>query len=238
MQSEIAVTDVFQGRPLESMNRELEALNAEQRLQWALEHLPGRHVLSSSFGIQSAVLLHMATQIVPDMPVLLIDTGYLFPETYRFIEDLDKRLHLNLQVFTPQTTPAWQETRFGKLWEQGLEGIEQYNQMNKVEPMRRGLRELGAETWFAGLRREQSRSRSDLGVLRAQERRFKVHPLIDWSNRDVHRYLTRHDLPYHPLWEQGYMSVGDVHTSQPLLPGMSVEETRFHGLKRECGIHE
>ncbi|MEW8432014.1 MAG: phosphoadenosine phosphosulfate reductase family protein, partial [gamma proteobacterium symbiont of Ctena orbiculata] len=68
--------------------------------------------------------------------------------------------------------------------------------------------------------------------------RFKVHPVIDWHNRDVHRYLQKHNLPYHPLWEQGYASVGDVHTSRPLELGMHEEETRFFGLKRECGIHE
>ena len=223
---------------LEEKNRELELLNPQHRIEWALEFLPGEHILSSSFGIQSAVNLHLVTQVKPDIPVLLIDTGYLFPETYRFIEELDKRLSLNLKVVRPEMTPAWQEARFGRLWEKGLDGIKQYNTMNKVTPMQKALKDYQVGTWFAGLRRDQSQSRSNLGVLRIQDKRFKVHPIIDWTNRDVHFYLKKHDLPYHPLWEKGYMSVGDVHTSQPLLPGMSVEETRFMGLKRECGIHE
>jgi len=75
-------------------------------------------------------------------------------------------------------------------------------------------------------------------VLAVSVGRFKLHPVIDWSNRDVYLYLKRHNLPYHPLWDQGYVSVGDTHTSRPLQPGMREEDTRFFGLKRECGLHE
>lgn len=98
----------------------------------------------------------------------LTDTGYLFPETYRFIDQLTDQLKLNLQVFRAEQSPAWQEARYGKLWEQGVEGIEKYNQINKVEPMNRALETLGAQSWFAGLRREQSGSRANLPVLAVQ----------------------------------------------------------------------
>ncbi len=104
--------------------------------------------------------------------------------------------------------------------------------------MQRALKELEAGAWFAGLRRQQSDSRGGLPVLRVQEGRYKIHPVIDWSNRDVHRYLQRHNLPYHPLWERGYVSVGDTHSSRPLEPGMREQDTRFFGLKRECGLHD
>ena len=97
---------------------------------------------------------------------------------------------------------------------------------------------LEVGSWFAGLRRQQSSSRSELPVLRIQDGRFKMHPIIDWSNRDVYRYLTQHNLPYHPLWERGYVSVGDWHSSRPLTAGMREEDTRFSGLKRECGLHD
>jgi phosphoadenosine phosphosulfate reductase len=223
---------------LHTVNQHLEGLSAEQRVHWAVQFLPGTQVLSSSFGIQSAVMLHLLTSVKADIPVLLIDTGYLFAETYQFIDQLSERLQLNLQVFRSQHSAAWQEARFGRLWEQGLEGLQQYNQINKVEPMQQALNKLEVGSWFAGLRREQSSSRADLPVLRLQDGRFKLHPLIDWSNRDVHRYLSRHNLPYHPLWELGYVSVGDHHTSQPLTLGMHEEDTRFFGLKRECGLHD
>lgn len=216
----------------------LESATAEERVTWALARLPGSFVLSSSFGIQSAVLLHLMSQIRPNIPVLLVDTGYLFPETYQFVETLRDRLNLNLNVVSSNWTSARLEAVHGRLWEQGVEDIERYNQLMKVEPMERALDELGVVTWFAGLRRQQSGSRQDRPVIeRRQDGRYKVYPLIDWSNRDIHQYLVKHDLPYHPLWEEGYVSVGDWHTSRPLMPGMSEEETRFFGLKRECGLH-
>ena len=220
------------------MNRELEAATAEKRVALTLENFPGHVVLTSSFGAQSAVCLHMAIAQQADLPVVLIDTGYLFPETYRFIDELSERLALNLQIFRAPHGPAWQEARYGKLWEQGLEGIERYNHMNKVEPMQRALKELAALAWISGLRRQQAKSRQHLDVLLWRNGRCKVHPLIDWTDRDVYRYLSQHDLPYHPLWEQGYVSIGDVHTTRRLVDGMTPEETRFFGLKRECGLHE
>lgn len=238
MDSVVDRTGVNVKQSLDTINEQLEISSAEERVLWAVENLPGEQVLSSSFGIQSAVLLHMVTRVRPDIPVLLIDTGYLFPETYRFVEELRTRLDLNLKVVVPKFTRAWQEAQYGKLWEHGLEGLERYNDLNKVQPMKQALAEMGVGAWFAGLRREQSQSREALAVLRVQDERIKVHPLIDWNNRDVFRYLEKYGLPYHPLWEKGYESVGDVHSSQPLLAGMAVEDTRFGGLKRECGIHD
>lgn len=223
---------------LAEVNRVLASLTARQRIAWTLSALPGTQVLSSSFGIQSAVMLHLMQTSLPRIPVVVIDTGYLFTETYQFIDSLSKRLQLNLHIYRATHSPAWQEARHGQLWQQGLEGLNQYNQINKVEPMQRAFKELGVSSWYAGLRHEQSESRRDLSVLRIQDGRFKVHPIIDWSNRDVHQYLVQHDLPYHPLWEQGYTSVGDYHSSQPLMEGMRDEDTRFFGLKRECGLHE
>ncbi|QKJ03223.1 phosphoadenylyl-sulfate reductase [Yersinia mollaretii] len=223
---------------LAEINRELESLTAQDRVSWALDNLPGEFVLSSSFGIQAAVCLHLVTRLRPDIPVILTDTGYLFPETYQFIDALTEKLQLNLQVFRAPQSPAWQEARYGKLWEQGVEGIERYNELNKVEPMNRALETLGAQTWFAGLRREQSGSRAQLPVLAVQRGVFKLLPIIDWDNRQIYHYLTQNGLSYHPLWEQGYLSVGDTHTTRKWEPGMSEEETRFFGLKRECGLHE
>jgi len=224
-------------RLLSELNAGLEALSAEERIIWSLRNLPGEQALSSSFGIQSALMLHMMTRIKADIPVILIDTGYLFAETYQFIDCLCDRLKLNLHSFQPQISAAWQEARQGKLWLQGKEGIDNYNQKHKVEPMQRALKALGVNSWFAGLRREQASTRKSLPVLSIQQGRFKIHPVIEWHKRDVHRYLTEQQLPYHPLWEAGYVSVGDRHTSMPLQVGMNEEQTRFYGLQRECGLH-
>jgi len=222
---------------VDAMNADLEQMTAEERVTWALTHLPGKHALSSSFGAQAAVSLHMVTRQAPGLPVILVDTGYFFPETYRFIDELAVRLELNLKIYQPQMSPAWLEARYGRLWEQGIDGIERYNDLRKTEPMRRALTELGISTWFAGLRRDQSESRRNIKPLEWRDGRWKVLPILDWSDRDVFEYLTRHDLPYHPLWEQGYVSIGDWHTTRTLAEAGDAEATRFFGLKRECGIH-
>ncbi len=226
------------GRDLAAANARLARATPQERVAWAVAEFGERLVVSSSFGIQAAVTLHLATRAAPDIPVIFIDTGYHFPETYRFVDELTERLQLNLKVYRAELSPAWQEARWGKLWEQGLDGLERYNRMNKVEPMNRALEELGAGAWLAGLRREQAESRSKLTVLALQNGRVKVHPILEWSNKQVHEYLKAYDLPYHPLWEQGYVSVGDVHSTAKWEPGMSEAETRFFGLKRECGLHE
>ena len=223
---------------LADINDMLEKMTAQQRVAWALNNLPDTHIVSSSFGAQSAVMLHMLTQVQPDIPVVLTDTGYLFPETYKFIDELVEKLNLNLHVYRADMSSAWQEARFGRLWEQGVEGIEKYNKLNKVEPMQRALRELNAGTWFAGLRRSQSDTRGKLPVLQKVGQQFKLYTIIDWSNKDLHYYLKDNELSYHPLWEQGYVSIGDWHTTQSLQEGMSEQDTRFFGLKRECGLHE
>jgi len=215
----------------------LEKHTAEERVRWALERFRPDIMLSTSFGVQSAVLLHMVTRQWPDIPVVMVDTRYLFPETYRFADELTERLKLNLKVYRAQVSAAWLEARYGKMWEQGVDGIERYNQINKVEPMQRAIRELGARGWITGLRRQQSKSRQEVGVLQKQGDLIKVQPIIDWTDKMVYDYLKKYDLPYHPLWEQGYVSIGDVHTTRPLTANMTEEETRFFGLKRECGLH-
>ena len=216
---------------------ELRSLGAEQRVAWTLARFPGCTVLSSSFGAQAAVLLHMATRQQPDLPVVLVDTGYLFPETYRFVDSLSERLQLNLHVYRPPVSPAWLEARHGRLWEQGVAGLEHYNRIHKVEPMQRALDDLGASAWLSGIRRDQATTRAQRNIVERQNGRIKVHPILDWNDRDIYRYLRRHDLPYHPLWHEGYVSIGDVHTTRRLTDEMSAEETRFFGLKRECGLH-
>jgi len=223
---------------LAGLNRKFETLSASGRVARALEMLPGTHVLTSSFGAQAAVTLHLVTQVSPGIPVVLIDTGYLFPETYRFVDELAGQLKLNLKVFRSEASPAWQETRFGRLWEQGLAGIEQYNRINKQEPMERALAELRAETWISGVRRVQAPTRARIVPIEFRRGRYRVHPIFDWTDREVGRYLKQHALPYHPLWDKGYLSIGDWHTTRSLADAGSAEGLRFFGLKRECGLHE
>ncbi len=219
-------------------NQTFAGLSAEERVAHALDCLPGQHVVSSSFGAQAALSLHMLTRQMPDIPVVLIDTGYLFPETYRFIDALTDRLSLNLKVFRSPVSAAWQEARHGQRWLRDADALEAYNREVKVQPMREALESLGVGTWFAGLRRSQADSRRDTPFVSAVNGRYKVHPIADWSDREVHRYLKEHDLPYHPLWEHGYLSIGDYHSTRSIHEVGDADELRFAGMKRECGLHE
>lgn len=216
----------------------LATASAEERVEWAFEHLPATHILSSSFGAQAAVMLHLVRTIRPQTPVVFIDTGFHFTETYRFVDELSARFDLNLKVYRCELSAAWLEARFGELWRLGKEGLDQYNRVTKVEPMRRAIRELGAQTWFSGIRRSQATTRKTRKAVEQQNGLLKVYPIIDWSDRDVFVYLEKHDLPYHPLWYQGYTTIGDRQLTRPLNEAGSPEEARFLGLKRECGLHE
>ncbi len=219
------------------LNELLRSLSAVERINFVLSNIEGNAVLSSSFGIQSAVSLHLITQIQPNIPVILIDTGYLFSETYRFIDQLSDRLNLNLKIVRPDQSPRWLEARHGELWNQGASGLKRYNQIAKIQPMQRALEQLSAAIWFAGIRRSQAASRQSIPYAKIVDGRWNIHPIADWADRDVHLYLKRHNLPRNPLWEQGYLSVGDTHTTKSIYEVQSVDETRFFGLQRECGLH-
>lgn len=217
---------------------DFEVASATERIRWAYETYGDKMVLSTSFGVQSAVMLHLVTTQIPNIPVIFIDTGYLFPATYTFAQELTERLDLNLKTYIPLQTAGQQEALYGKLWEQGLEGLERYNRINKVEPMNRAITELRAEAWLSGLRRSQSSTRKARAFLEQQNKILKIYPILDWSDREIYTYLTENNLPYHPLWDQGYVSVGDWHSTKKLGEGMTEEDTRFGGIKRECGLHE
>ncbi|MGF1538691.1 MAG: phosphoadenylyl-sulfate reductase [Elainellaceae cyanobacterium] len=212
---------------------------AEALVHWAAQQFGEGLVMSTSFGIQSAVMLHLVTQVVPDIPVIWVDTGYLPQETYRFADELTQRLNLNLNLYQSPLSPAHMEAQYGQLWAQeDLEALNRYDQIRKVEPMQRALKELGATAWLAGLRRQQTDYRQGLDRVVQQNEIYKIHPILGWNARDVYQYLTAHDLPYHPFFDQGYVTVGDWHSSRPLTAeDTEGRSTRFHGLKQECGLH-
>lgn len=224
---------------LTAMNQQLADADAAQIVEWAATTFADGLVMSTSFGIQSAVMLHLVTRVVPGIPVIWVDTGYLLPATYRFAEQLSARLKLNLKVYQALISPARMEALHGRLWTQGNpESLHQYDQLRKVEPMQRALRELNATAWLAGLRSEQTDYRKRLRLIDCQSNHYKVLPILHWTKKDVQEYLQIHRLPYHPLHEKGFASVGDWHSSRPLTAADTHErETRFQGMKQECGLH-
>ena len=213
-------------------------LDAQGVVEWAAYTFGDGLVMSTSFGIQSAVMLHLATRVVPDIPVVWVDTGYLPPETYRFAEELREQLSLNLHVAQSPLSPARMEALHGKLWEGDRAALDRYDRIRKVEPMQRALDGLGATAWISGIRADQTAHRGGLPRVGVQNGRAKVSPILGWTSRDVHAYLKEHDLPYHPLFDAGYATVGDWHSSRPVTADDTDErDTRFGGAKQECGLH-
>jgi len=220
------------------LNTELKALKAGDRIRLLHERFGSRLVASSSFGLQAAVMLKLIKDNAPELPVVFLDTGYLFPETYDYAEQLSQLLELNIKVFNPKITAARQEALYGKLWEQGLEGHKKYALINKVEPMNRSLEELGADVWISGVRRSHSTTRAERNFVEQQKRTVKVYPILDWADAQVEVFFNQHDLPRHPLVEKGYVTMGDWHSTNPVAEDGNAESTRFGGEKYECGLHE
>jgi phosphoadenosine phosphosulfate reductase len=222
---------------LDIENRALEASTPEELVAWAVERFGDSLVASTSFGATSAVMLHLVHRVAAQIPIVCIDTGYLFPETYRFAEELIRRLGLDVRFYSARMSAARQEALYGRLWEQGEEGVQRYLQINKVEPMQRALDELGARAWMAGLRSEQTEHRAGLRRIERQDGRTKIHPILNWTEQEMGAYMRRYDLPYHPMVEQGYRSIGDHHSTIPTTADMHPRDGRILGKTRECGLH-
>lgn len=220
------------------VNAQLADADPEEVVRWAAETFGERLVMTSSFGSHSALMLHLASRVMPKIPVIFLDTGYLFPETYQFAEALTERFGLRLEVYSPRMTAARQEALYGRLYDGDDEARARYQETNKIEPMRRALLDLNAGAWLAGLRAEQTEFRAGLTKVREQDGVYKVHPILDWTRGEVEEYFDLYDLPFHPLYAWGYRSIGDAHSTVPVdLDEGDDRAGRRLGDGRECGIH-
>lgn len=228
-----------EGLDLEAVNQSLSEVEAPEVVEWGVKTFDDGLIMSTSFGIQSAVMLHLVTQVVPEIPVVWVDTGYLPADTYRFADELIKRLNLNMKVYQSPMSPARMEAVHGRLWDkEDVESLNKYDYLRKVEPMQRALKELNAKAWLVGLRSDQTSHRQSLGRVALQNDIYKLHPILKWHSRDVYNYLQTHDLPYHPMFDKGYVTIGDWHSSRPMTADDDNErDTRFKGMKQECGLH-
>ncbi|CAM9214785.1 unnamed protein product, partial [Ectocarpus fasciculatus] len=215
---------------------------AKKLIRWASELFGNQFVMSTSFGIQSAVLLHLASQVVPDIPVVFIDTGYLFTETYRYSMELADTFGLNIKPYQSGVSPAQMEALYGRIWDdEDPDKRRLYGLLRKVIPMKKAKKELEANCIMAGLRSHQTDHRAGLKYFEHDEADecFKLHPLLMWTKEDIEEYFTAFDLPRHPLYHQGYTTVGDAHSSRPrAMTDKSDRDTRFGATgQQECGLH-
>jgi phosphoadenosine phosphosulfate reductase len=193
--------------------------------------------VTSSFQTECVALVHLITRERPDIPVLFLETGYHFPETYTYRDEMTRRLSLNLVNLIPAETVEQQEARDGKLY---LTAPDQCCKLRKVQPLFGGL--ANYETWFTGLRRDQSPTRANLQhaeAFRLPEGKIlrKISPLAMWSTKDVWDYLKQESLPALPLYDKGYTSIGCWPcTALPADPD-NPRSGRWAGNKLECGIH-
>ena len=210
---------------------DVESLTAEEILEFVLAAFTGRISLACSFQKEETVLLDMLFGIEPKARVFAIDTHHLFPETYRLWREVEQRYHLSVEVFEGPSPEDLAATHGDRLWQRKPD---LYLAIAKVEPLVRALGDL--DGWITGIRRDQSPTRADapkLGWDTAHEL-WKANPLADWSDDDCWAYIRERELPYNPLHDRGYDSIGDVHSTQP---GRG-REGRWGGTERtECGIH-
>jgi phosphoadenosine phosphosulfate reductase len=222
----------------EELSALLGPLKAHERILQLREIYGSRLVASSSFGLQASAMLHLIRKHAPDIPIIFVDTGYCFPETYQFSQSFIEDWELDIRVFNPAISAARQEALYGKLWEQSAEGNKKYALLNKVEPMNRALSEIGGDVWVSGLRRSQSSTRIDRAFAEKQKATMKVYPILDWADAQLEAYYHEHDLPRHPLEKEGFLTMGDWHSTRKPDVGETAEDTRFGGTKYECGLHQ
>ena len=219
----------------DELNRLTEGAAPDEILRAALAAFPpNKLAVISAFGPASLVVLHHLAAIAPRLPVIFIDTLHHFPETLDHVERVREHYDLNLKVYRPAVTRAKFESRYGpRLWETDLD---LYQHVSKVEPFRRATANL--DGWITGRRREQSDTRASLPVFEVGDK-VKVNPLASWSRKEVWSFIMEHGVPYNPLHDQGYASIGDAPLTTPVAPGEPERAGRWRGLeKTECGIHQ
>lgn len=210
---------------------------AEELLDWALHRFEGRIAVASAFGPEGMVLIDTAVRLRRDVQVFTLDTGLFFPETYELMMEVERRYGIRIERVKPALTVEEQGAQHGKsLWERNPDRC---CYMRKVEPLRKKLASLGA--WIAAIRRDQTPDRAQARKVEWDTKfgLVKINPLCDWTSEMVWEYVRIHGLPYNPLHDRGYPSIGCAPCTRPVLEGESLRSGRWAGFaKIECGLHQ
>jgi phosphoadenosine phosphosulfate reductase len=214
---------------------DVETMTAEDVLRWGFEHFGDRMCLTCSWQRQSSVLVHMVSELQLDIPVVELDTELFFKETYDTRDRLVERYGLKL-VRPEVVSVAQQAVREGhNLWEREPDRC---CHIRKVEPLERAL--AAYDSWVTGIRREQALTRSTAQKIEWSEKYqvWKLQPLVDWDSKRVQAYIYVNEIPYNPLHDAGYPSIGCIPCTRPVLQGEDERAGRWTGAdKIECGIH-
>jgi phosphoadenosine phosphosulfate reductase len=215
----------------------LESKSAQEVLQWAVQQFGARLALASSFGAEDVVLIDMLATFAPQTPIFYLDTDKHFPETYETRDRLQARYGLSFIRVRPKLSLAEQAERYGdNLWERDPNRC---CQIRKVEPLAEVL--SGYEAWVTGIRREQAPTRANAKKFEWDEKfgLHKFNPLADWTHVQVWEYIRRRNVPYNPLHDRNYPSIGCSVCTRPVKPGEDPRAGRWAGFdKTECGLHK
>ena len=222
---------------LEVISAELEKEPPETILGWALEVFGPEVALATGFGAEGCVLIHMTSMIDKSARIFYLDTDLLFPETYKLREELETRYGVRLEQRSPRLSLHAQAERYGdNLWEREPDLC---CRLRKVDPLREVL--SGLRAWITAIRRDQSPTRANAAILE-RDRKFgliKTNPLATWTSRKVWAYIRQHDVPYNPLYDHGYGSIGCTPCTTMIQIGEDERAGRWRGtMKTECGLHQ
>ncbi|HEY1660472.1 MAG TPA: phosphoadenylyl-sulfate reductase [Candidatus Sulfotelmatobacter sp.] len=205
-------------------------------LHWAFETFGNSVAISSAFGAEGMVVIDIANRLRKPFRIFTLDTDFLFAETYSLMDQIEQRYGITVEKVYSLTSTEEQEQVYGReLWERDPDLC---CNLRKVEPLRRKLCELSA--WITSIRRDQTAARSNAGKIEWDEKfgLAKINPIVDWSSKQVWQYIREHDVPYNPLHDQGYPSIGCTHCTRAVRPGEDPRAGRWAGFsKKECGLH-
>jgi phosphoadenosine phosphosulfate reductase len=221
---------------IEQLSQRFESSSVEEILEWAVDRFGPHLVMTSNFGVEGVVVIDKLARIAPQVPVIYLETGFQFGETDQLKERIRERYRINIVEQRAELSVAEQNHLYGKkLYERDPDLC---CRIRKVEPLKQAL--SGYDGWIAALRRDQSPSRANIGVVEWNARHglVKIHPLAAWTRRDVWDYILRNKLPYHPLYDDGYASIGCKPCTRRVAAGAHERSGRWEGQgKLECGIH-
>ena len=217
-----------------ALDRDAQSFNAQELIAAAIEEFRGRIALVSSFGAESAALLHLVASVDPKTPILFIDTQKHFVQTNAYREEMTRRLRLeNVRSVYPDADATAKIDPKGDLWKRDNDAC---CALRKVRPLKNALE--GYDAWFTGRKRMHGNARAHLPLVEAAAPHIKINPLARWSAEAIADYMRALDLPPHPLVESGFSSIGCWPCTAPTAPGDDARAGRWRGLaKTECGIH-
>src|SRR5258708_27337476 len=220
---------------LQALNERFEHATPEVILDWGAREFGDRIVMSSSFQTQSVALLHLISQVCPQIPVIFVDTGYHFAETLAYRDQLIDLLHINVETVSTDLDKRMDFDAEGKPLH--LTNPDLCCALHKTAPMAKAL--VGRDAWISGIRRQQTGTRNAAQHIERQaDGLYKVNPLLGWTSKELWTYINRHDLPAHPLFSQGYASIGCAPCTRAIQDGEDERAGRWaNNAKIECGLH-